>query len=158
MMEIDCKGDNMIHKLVAVCFSSISLLAFGASLPEPVTEKTRLEFERLTPCPVQRIADGLCSGFITAYIDPLCHGGKDIPKNVKWLSMADLEREAQQAQALCPGGGAARTRNNTKSVAHRTHQAAPYHPHLAVSTSSTCYTGPRGGRYRIVNGRKRYDC
>ncbi|HLO63479.1 MAG TPA: YHYH domain-containing protein [Azonexus sp.] len=24
--------------------------------------------------------------------------------------------------------------------------------------SDTCYTGPRGGRYRIVNGRKRYGC
>jgi len=22
----------------------------------------------------------------------------------------------------------------------------------------TCYTGPRGGRYRIVNGKKRYGC
>lgn len=22
----------------------------------------------------------------------------------------------------------------------------------------TCYVGPRGGRYRIVNGRKRYGC
>lgn len=26
------------------------------------------------------------------------------------------------------------------------------------SVDSTCYTGPRGGRYRIVNGRKRYGC
>ncbi|WP_428827711.1 YHYH domain-containing protein [Azonexus sp. IMCC34842] len=23
---------------------------------------------------------------------------------------------------------------------------------------NTCYTGPRGGRYRIVNGKKRYGC
>lgn len=22
----------------------------------------------------------------------------------------------------------------------------------------TCHVGPRGGRYRIVNGKKRYDC
>ncbi len=26
------------------------------------------------------------------------------------------------------------------------------------SVDSTCYTGPRGGRYRIVNGKKRYGC
>jgi hypothetical protein len=23
---------------------------------------------------------------------------------------------------------------------------------------ANCYTGPRGGRYRMVNGHKRYDC
>lgn len=26
------------------------------------------------------------------------------------------------------------------------------------SANDTCYTGPRGGRYRIVNGHKRYGC
>jgi hypothetical protein len=31
-------------------------------------------------------------------------------------------------------------------------QAVP-HP-----IDQTCHIGPRGGRYRIVNGRKRYDC
>jgi len=29
---------------------------------------------------------------------------------------------------------------------------------IAPQVDSTCYTGPRGGRYRIVNGRKRYGC
>jgi hypothetical protein len=28
----------------------------------------------------------------------------------------------------------------------------------AVSSDMTCHTGPRGGRYRIVNGHKRYGC
>jgi len=28
----------------------------------------------------------------------------------------------------------------------------------APAVNNTCYTGPRGGRYRIVNGRKRYGC
>lgn len=26
------------------------------------------------------------------------------------------------------------------------------------SSTDACFTGPRGGRYRIVNGHKRYDC
>ncbi|WP_149425961.1 YHYH domain-containing protein [Oryzomicrobium terrae] len=29
---------------------------------------------------------------------------------------------------------------------------------LVPRVDNTCYTGPRGGRYRIVNGRKRYGC
>lgn len=38
-------------------------------------------------------------------------------------------------------------------------QGAPQPNHLySPAVDSTCYTGPRGGRYRIVNGRKRYDC
>jgi hypothetical protein len=28
----------------------------------------------------------------------------------------------------------------------------------SANSDSACYTGPRGGRYRVVNGRKRYDC
>lgn len=27
-----------------------------------------------------------------------------------------------------------------------------------VQYDNTCYTGPRGGRYRMVNGNKRYGC
>jgi hypothetical protein len=26
------------------------------------------------------------------------------------------------------------------------------------TSDANCYTGPRGGRYRMVNGHKRYDC
>lgn len=29
---------------------------------------------------------------------------------------------------------------------------------MSEQVDNTCYTGPRGGRYRIVNGRKRYGC
>lgn len=40
-------------------------------------------------------------------------------------------------------------------------QAPPRAPSKAVPVDqidNTCYTGPRGGRYRIVNGKKRYGC
>lgn len=40
---------------------------------------------------------------------------------------------------------------NNQGVRSPTHLVAP-------SIDSTCYIGPRGGRYRIVNGRKRYGC
>lgn len=39
--------------------------------------------------------------------------------------------------------------------------APPRAPQKAVpieQIDNTCYTGPRGGRYRIVNGKKRYRC
>ena len=34
---------------------------------------------------------------------------------------------------------------------------APAYATLAA-IDNTCYTGPRGGRYRIINGTKRYGC
>lgn len=30
--------------------------------------------------------------------------------------------------------------------------------HAKPVTDSTCHIGPRGGRYRLVHGKKRYDC
>lgn len=43
--------------------------------------------------------------------------------------------------------------------AHQNNQVAASPTYLvAPSVDNTCYTGPRGGRYRIVNGRKRYGC
>jgi len=42
--------------------------------------------------------------------------------------------------------------NNSRNSGH----ASPNY--LVPQVDSTCYTGPRGGRYRIVNGRKRYGC
>lgn len=37
-------------------------------------------------------------------------------------------------------------------------QSQPPQRFASTSDSQTCHIGPRGGRYRIVNGRKRYDC
>ena len=76
--------------------------------------------------------------------------------------------------ALAHGGGL------DKDGCHTNRKTGEYHCHRGGAGSSgktsatpqgqsaktssqsqvdnTCYTGPRGGRYRIVNGKKRYDC
>lgn len=56
---------------------------------------------------------------------------------------------------------------------HHNRKTGDYHCHRAPSqapkvqpaptqgvsaSDDTCHTGPRGGRYRIVNGKKRYGC
>ncbi|MDR1996354.1 MAG: YHYH domain-containing protein [Azonexus sp.] len=56
----------------------------------------------------------------------------------------------------CHRGSYAQAQQNPARQSQQ-HQAQPnrlYTPEI----DSTCYTGPRGGRYRIVNGRKRYGC
>jgi hypothetical protein len=42
--------------------------------------------------------------------------------------------------------------SDTTSRQMRSRQMAP------PQSDQTCHIGPRGGRYRIVNGRKRYGC
>jgi hypothetical protein len=69
------------------------------------------------------------------------------------------------ASAFAHGGGL------DKNGCHMNRKTGEYHCHRAAAALSanatgksgavvdgTCYTGPRGGRYRIVNGSKRYGC
>lgn len=45
-----------------------------------------------------------------------------------------------------------------KAMPHpNTRSHAPAMP-VYSAADNTCYTGPRGGRYRIINGKKRYGC
>lgn len=144
--------------IVPLCLVSAVLSAFAAPMLYQVTQKTRLQFEKSNPCPVQRTDEGACKDFTVVYIDPLCYGGKDIATNVKWLPLLDLKRDEQETKSLCSSGGGAGTGGRYTKTHAQTKHAAVHHTALATSTSSTCYTGPRGGRYRIVNGRKRYGC
>jgi hypothetical protein len=70
--------------------------------------------------------------------------------------------------ALAHGGGLNKDgcHNNRKTGDYHCHRAPALAPSSqsalkaqpSASVDNTCYTGPRGGRYRIINGRKRYGC
>lgn len=64
----------------------------------------------------------------------LAHGG-GLDKNGCHTKRATGEYHCHRAPALLPRNGATPQKNDL-----------------------TCHIGPRGGRYRIVNGRKRYGC
>ncbi|SFA84822.1 hypothetical protein SAMN04515620_10530 [Collimonas sp. OK607] len=92
------------------------------------------EFQHMTPCPSTGQNLGKCPGYVIDHIDPLCHGGADAPANMQWQTIADGKAKDQRERELC-------------HVSYR-----------RVPSSSACLTGPRGGRYRMVNGHKRYGC
>lgn len=83
---------------------------------------------------------------------------------MKWLVLVFLAFSSLNAQAH--GGGL-----DAKGC-HTRRATGEYHCHRAqvlpsnignqssqtVVTDPTCHVGPRGGRYRIINGRKRYGC
>lgn len=78
--------------------------------------------------------------------------------------------------AFAHGGGLDKNgcHNNRKTGEYHCHRAPALAPAPSLNAASpqpqvrnsqqpsyvddTCYTGPRGGRYRIVNGKKRYGC
>lgn len=55
-----------------------------------------------------------------------------------------------------------------KDGCHNNRKTGEYHCHRSntqlpanvtpAQRDDTCHTGPRGGRYRIINGKKRYGC
>lgn len=152
----------MKFMLIALHLFFVALNAAAAPLGLQVSDRTRVLFEKTTPCPVTKFAQSGCTGYRTVYVDPLCHGGKDNPANVKWLPIPDMKRKEIEDQALCLGSfGSGAVRHNLKTSAQTGAQAkhpVSRHAYARAPTSSSCYTGPRGGRYRIVNGRKRYGC
>lgn len=64
---------------------------------------------------------------------------------------------------LAHGGGLDKNGCHTKRATgeyhcHRAPAPLPSKNAAPQKSDLTCHTGPRGGRYRIVNGRKRYGC
>lgn len=62
-------------------------------------------------------------------------------------SLVQLQNNAKQVSS-----GLWRDANPTPPWDYR--HGTPPHP----TSHTTCYTGPRGGRYRLVNGHKQYGC
>lgn len=89
----------------------------------------------------------------------------DESKKLAWWWIV-LLLSGHMVPAFAHGGGV------DKSGCHMNRKTGDYHCHRSAAPtvpayatkpntardSRTCYTGPRGGRYRIVNGRKRYGC
>lgn len=55
------------------------------------------------------------------------------------------------------GGGAPPSQGIPQSAPQKQQGVQPNYLQ-AAPVDNTCYTGPRGGRYRIINGTKRYGC
>lgn len=49
-------------------------------------------------------------------------------------------------------------RNNRRGLWSAPHPVAPWQYRRRSSQDATCHTGPRGGRYQWLNGRKAYGC
>ncbi|MBI4990312.1 MAG: YHYH domain-containing protein [Rhodocyclales bacterium] len=95
-------------------------------------------------------------------------------RNATWCIMLAVFASGYSTLSSAHGGGLDKNgcHTNRKTGEYHCHRAAVQppsnaqavprsnltNPPPAAQVDNTCYTGPRGGRYRIVNGRKRYGC
>lgn len=129
----------------------ITLILFAVLFQnaEAKTERSRsvtTEFQKKKPCPANGKRSGPCPGYIKDHIYPLCAGGADSVENMQWQTVAEAKAKDKLEIHQCSGSKSGKDAPVTKSAISK-----PY-------SGSTCHTGPRGGRYRIVNGHKRYGC
>jgi len=73
------------------------------------------------------------------HVNALACGGADAPSNMQWQTVSAGKAKDRWERTGCSNG----TR----------------HPVAAnVTDKPGCLTGPRGGRYQMIAGRKRYGC
>lgn len=129
--------------LLSICL----LVAVGDASAKTQRSKAVLaEFQKLHPCPVNGKSAGPCPGYIKDHIKPLCAGGADSVENMQWQKVAEAKAKDKSEVQQCSAA-----KNNKGAPVKQSARSKPY-------SDNTCHTGPRGGRYRIVNGHKRYGC
>lgn len=58
-----------------------------SSNPAPVRK-----FRSTHPCPANHSLQGPCPGYVVDYSKPLDRGGKDTPENMRWRTIAQIEK------------------------------------------------------------------
>ena len=123
------------------------LVAAGdASAKTERSKAVPAEFQKLHPCPANGKSAGPCPGYIKDHIKPLCAGGTDSVENMQWQTVAEAKAKDKLEVRQCSAA-----KNNKDAPVKKSAKSKP-------DSDKTCHTGPRGGRYRIVNGHKRYGC
>jgi 5-methylcytosine-specific restriction endonuclease McrA len=78
------------------------LLAFGAIAEAGERDPAqRAAFRKSHPCPATGKTTGACRGYHVDHIKPLCAGGKDNPKNMQWLTVAEHKKKTAKDMRTC---------------------------------------------------------
>jgi hypothetical protein len=62
-----------------------------------------VDFQRSNPCPVTKLQEGSCTGYVKDHIIPLCAGGRDAISNLKWSERDYSLLRDKEEWALCRG-------------------------------------------------------
>lgn len=114
----------------------------------PRSSQVTRDFQKQNPCPTTGKTTGACPGQVKDHIKSLCAGGTDSVDNMQWQTVEESRIKDIQEKRECAMNRASAHKKTGVKKSHVRH----------ASTDQTCFTGPRGGRYRIVNGRKQYGC
>ncbi len=133
---------NISSTMKTALLATILAFAIPVGASQPRSAIAKADFQRETPCPANGAIRGSCPGYVIDHIKAIACGGEDKPYNMQWQTIAKAKAKDKWERAGCIGSA-----TQTKKTAKRVKTSDP-----------TCHTGPRGGRYRIVNGHKRYGC
>lgn len=131
-----------------IALLSFALLAMAGDVLAK-TERSRAvtaQFQKQNPCPATGKTTGACPGYVKDHITPLCAGGADAVENMQWQTDDEAKAKDKLEMQQC-----SRSKGKNDAPEKKAAQAKP-------NSDNTCHTGPRGGRYRIANGHKRYGC
>jgi 5-methylcytosine-specific restriction endonuclease McrA len=78
------------------------LLAFGTIAEATERDPAqRTAFRKAHACPGTGKTTGACRGYEVDHIKPLCAGGRDSPKNMQWLSVAEHKKKTAKDMHTC---------------------------------------------------------
>lgn len=80
-----------------------AMLAFGAQATNR-SKAVRAEFQRSNPCPSTGATRGACPGYQADHATPLCIGGKDVPANLRWLTIEAHKAKTRDDVRVCRRG------------------------------------------------------
>jgi hypothetical protein len=87
-----------MKSFVALCMCLLLSAPAAACLH---SSKARALFVRDHPCPANGKKSGTCPGWIVDHIEPLCAGGRDVPENMQWQTIADAKAKDKLERKQC---------------------------------------------------------
>ena len=95
--------------LAALLLLSYSMLVVAEDIERDVegkiirSHRVLVEFQRANPCPITKLQEGSCTGYVKDHIIPLCAGGRDAISNLKWSERNYSLLRDKEEWTLCRG-------------------------------------------------------
>jgi hypothetical protein len=91
----------MASRALILSFALLALTAASPAVARAGDPAQRAQFVQKHACPADGKTGGLCAGYVVSHIVPLCSGGRDVPKNMRWQPIAETQVGVQEPHRLC---------------------------------------------------------
>ncbi len=95
----------MCKWIVALILALLGLYPRAAEAA-PRSAAARAAFQRAHPCPANGLRRGACPGYVVDHVVPLCAGGADAPRNMRWQTVGAARKKDRKERRECARKGA----------------------------------------------------